>query len=474
MGIQKLSSSKTNFTIKEWAEIVHPSSDGYVTVATRQNDKWKEQSYPVSEWYKHIVINQKVDCYYTPNTYFIPHRATENARHLNAFYVDLDFYKYGLSLDDVLQAVDFLVNTERLLEPTFIYSSGRGAYLFWQIESVPAKYIQVLKLFNHIQSFLIDTLQDLGADIQAKDVARVLRVPTSFNTRSGEKVKILSYSNKFYTMRYLQQFMNEALMIDIETFKKPKKVIENNRKSKVKYLYSYYSLAVARANDIRTLCKLRNYDIHGNRNSFLHVYVYQMFLIHNNFHVARDFVFKLNDDLVEPLDSKELETIVKSTFKAYEKHREDVSKGYNYKNETLIELFEITADEQQHMKVLISQSEKNERDKKRKREQRRNEDGLTSREQAKKDLEHKVSEMLQQGLEQKEITLELGISKGRVSQIARREQERNEDGLTARERAKQEKISQVHKLFAKGLKQSEIALELNIGKGTVSKYLNLK
>ena len=124
MGIKKLDLSKTNFTVQEWAKIVHPSADGYVTIATRQNDSWKENSYPVSEWYKHIVINQKVDCYYTPNTYFKPQRATENARHLNAFYVDLDFYKYGLSLDDVLQAVDFLVSTERLLEPTFIYSSS--------------------------------------------------------------------------------------------------------------------------------------------------------------------------------------------------------------------------------------------------------------------------------------------------------------------------------------------------------------
>lgn len=271
MGIRKIALNETDFTIQEWAEIVHPSADGYVTVATRQNDSWKENSYPVSEWYKHVVINQKVDCYYTPNTFFRPQRTTENARHINAFYVDLDFYKYGLSLDDVLQAVDFLVNTERLLEPTFIYYSGRGAYLFWQIESVPAKYKQVLKLFNHIQSFLIDTLKDLGSDIQAKDVARVLRMPTSINTKTGESVKVLSYSNKFYTMRYLQQFMNEALMIDIEAFKKPKKIIEaTNRKSKVKYLYSYYSLAVARANDIKTLCKLRNYDIDGKRNSFLH------------------------------------------------------------------------------------------------------------------------------------------------------------------------------------------------------------
>ena len=221
-------------------------------------------------------------------------------------------------------------------------------------------------------------------------------------------------------MRYLQQFMNEALMIDIEAFKKPKKIIEaTNRKSKVKYLYSYYSLAVARANDIKTLCKLRNYDIDGKRNSFLHVYVYQMFLIHNNFHIARDFAIQLNDDLVEPIESRELEAIIKSTFKAYEKHREDVSKGYNYKNETLIELFEVTNDEQEHMKVLISQSEKNERDKKRKRKQRRNEDGLTSREQAKKEIEYKVSKLLSEGLKQKEIALELGISKGRVSQIVK-------------------------------------------------------
>lgn len=421
MGIKKLALLEDNhFTVKKWADIVHPSTDGYVTVATRQNGEWKENSYPVTEWYKRIVINQKIDCYYTPNTFFKPQRATENARQINAFYVDLDFYQYGLSLDDVLQAIDFLVNTERLLEPTFIYYSGQGAYLFWQIESVPAKYKQVLKLFNHIQSFLIDTLKDLGADIQAKDVARVLRVPFSINTKTGNPVKILSYSEKFYTMRFLQQFMNEALMIDIEAFKKPKKLTEApKRKSKVKYLYSYYSLAIARAEDIKTLCRLRHYDVQGKRNSLLHVYVYQMFLIHNNFHVARDFALQLNDDLIEPIESKELESIIKSTFKAYEKHRDDVSKGYNYKNETLIELFEITNDEQEYMKALISKTEKNERDKKRKREQRRDKDGLTSRERAKQEVMKKVSTLLKEGLKQKEIAEKLGLDKGYLSRIVK-------------------------------------------------------
>lgn len=122
-------------------------------------------------------------------------RTAENARHINAFYVDLDFYKYALSFEETLEAIEFLVRTERLLEPTFIVHSGQGMYLFWQIESVPAKYKQVLKLFGHIQTFLIDTLKELGADPHVKDVVHVLRVPTSINTGYSVKQKIIPHSS---------------------------------------------------------------------------------------------------------------------------------------------------------------------------------------------------------------------------------------------------------------------------------------
>ncbi|MEE1132058.1 MAG: hypothetical protein UHX00_10615 [Caryophanon sp.] len=297
-----------------------------------------------------------IDCYYTPNTVYKPHRLAENARHINAFYVDVDFYKNALSFEETLDAIDFLVRTERLLEPTFIVHSGQGMYLFWQIESVPAKYKQVLKLFSHIQNFLIDTLKDLGADPQAKDVVRVLRVPTSTNTKTGKAVRILNYSKKFYTMRCLQQFMNEALMIDLEAVQKPSPKQKKGRK--VKYLYNYFTLAVARASDLKTLCKLRNYEIKGYRNAFIHVYAYQMFLVHNHYHVVRHFTMDFNEALQTPLSKPEIEAIVKSTFKAYEGHRENISKGYNYKNETLIDLLAITEEEQQQLQTIISKREK--------------------------------------------------------------------------------------------------------------------
>lgn len=39
----------------DWANIVHPIADGYVTVATRSKTGWKEQHYPVDIWHNYIV-----------------------------------------------------------------------------------------------------------------------------------------------------------------------------------------------------------------------------------------------------------------------------------------------------------------------------------------------------------------------------------------------------------------------------------
>lgn len=71
------------------------------------------------------------------------------------------------------------------------------------------------------------------------------------------------------------------------------------------------------------------------------------------------------------------------------------------------------------MKALISKTEKNERDKKRKREQRRDKDGLTSRERAKQEVMKKVSTLLKEGLKQKEIAEKLGLDKGYLSRIVK-------------------------------------------------------
>lgn len=63
--------------------------------------------------------------------------------------------------------------------------------------------------------------------------------------------------------------------------------------------------------------------------------------------------------------------------------------------------------------------------------------------------------------------------KYRRKNIKRNEARRNDEGLTSRQQQKKELINKVKELKKQGLKQVEIADKLGITKGTVSKYLKL-
>ena len=129
---------------------------------------------------------------------------------------------------------------------------------------------------------------------------------------------------------------------------------------------------------------------------------------------------EFNEALRTPLPKPEVEAVVKSTFKAYERHREDISKGYNYKNATLIELLAITTDEQRQLKSIIDKTEKQRRNTEQHRASRRAEDGLTSRERALKEKLAIVSELLGQGLKQKDIAEKMGLDKRHISKLVKR------------------------------------------------------
>ena len=73
--------------------------------------------------------------------------------------------------------------------------------------------------------------------------------------------------------------------------------------------------------------------------------------------------------------------------------------GYWYKNETLIDRLGITKSEQKHMKTIIGIDEKYDRNNERRRNKRRNEEGLTKREEDKiqnlvNEYNKKVEELL--------------------------------------------------------------------------------
>jgi DNA-directed RNA polymerase specialized sigma subunit len=180
-------------------------------------------------------------------------------------------------------------------------------------------------------------------------------------------------------------------------------------------LFTEYSLYHARVIDITKVCELRNYDVEGHRETILFLYRYFSACFTEDADEALSRALELNAMFKKPLPENEVITDTKSATRAYE------NRLYKYTNTKLIEVLDITLQEQEHLITIISGKEKYRRcaeDKKAKQKaKRRNENGLTKREQDRLDNINSVKELYEKGHKQVDIVKELGLTKGRVSQI---------------------------------------------------------
>ncbi|MGL5714720.1 MAG: hypothetical protein ACRCX2_17000, partial [Paraclostridium sp.] len=185
------------------------------------------------------------------------------------------------------------------------------------------------------------------------------------------------------------------------------------------------------ANDLNILCKLRKYDMTGFRNMVIHCYAYWKGIYVRDSYELENVVLELNNAFTDPLKETEVQAILRCVPKAIDKfiayeqglrsgEKKRVSKGmrdkegYWYKNETLIDRLEITRDEQKHMKTIIGTDEKYDRKNEKRRAERRNEAGLTKKQQQLQDLKIKILELKEQGLSNRAVGRELNISETKV------------------------------------------------------------
>lgn len=404
-----------SMTLSEYSETMYPKGDegGFVAVATKNNKGFKQRVVPISKWTSKVNLN--TNCYISINTFYKPERRVRSVRHLNAFFVDLDYYNKGISKEDVFHAIEFFIHTDRMVEPTFVIDSGRGLYIIWKIEDVPGIYKQTKALYQHIQEYIYELFKDVGADASAKDIARVLRVPNSLHTKANKRVKVNYFNpDANYTMSMFQQFVDPFEIYRNKDSEKArnKPVNKRKRKSNIKHLFNIYTLYKARAGDLELLCKLRNYDLDGMRNNILFVYHYFMLHIHRDEKVALYHTLNLNDRFIDPLPENSVKSYIQSSVRAYYEHLEDRRKGYNYKNETLIDLYNITPEEQKQLQTIVSRREKYDRNNKRRTP--RNEAGLTKKQQEIKARQDKVKTLHKQGLNPTQIAKNLGVTRQTV------------------------------------------------------------
>ena len=393
------------------------SFDGYIQIIQiNKGEKIKiynTNNSNVREIIEEIEIKENI--YVTPNTTFIPKRGTRNIRQFRALYQDIDCEKKGKSKDQAIFEIWEMYQDGTIPEPSMIVDSGRGIHLYWKIEHAP---YGALNTWQELQDYFYYKLKHLGADRQATDAARILRVPDTINSKNGAVCEVVNInSDLIYSMYSLREeyldyhprttqtkwFTEDENTKEQKTEKSESKVVKNK-------FFNSYSLHITRAKDIETLCKLREYDMTGYRNMVIHCYAYwQGITIRGNKDLA-EIVYALNGKFKEPLKESEVEAVLNCIPKAIEKfieyeqgirsgEKKRVSKGmkdkggYWYKNTTLIDRLNITREEQRELKTIIGKEEKYDRNNENRRKKRRDEEGLTKSQQELKKLKYQVLEI---------------------------------------------------------------------------------
>lgn len=406
---------------------LHENSKGWITLATKdlkksRKDQWKQRHYKI-ENLKNLDL-MGLDTYISLNTFYKPCKASENVKEINCLYSDLDFYKgkceyNNYTKEQILMNLNDNYFNKTLPIPSYIIDSGRGMYLIWLIEPVPYK---ALKEWQKIQKYILKQLKEFGADKVAVDVSRVLRVPGSINSKSNTRVEILEEYNYRYTLREIrEQFYREEKKAKKKVKKKsknkPKKVVSVT--NKLTFLRTTRSLYNARIEDLEKLCELRNYKLKGKREIILFLYRYWLCMYTEDTEEALEKTLELNNKFNEPLKRNEVLTDTKAAEKVFK----DDSKDYNYKNSTLIELLDITEEEQKELKTIISNEEYKRRENIRSKKNynsvkakenyhdKLKKDGKLTKKEEIEIRRKKIKDLLEQGLKQKEIYTVLNISK---------------------------------------------------------------
>lgn len=140
-----------------------------------------------------IYVSQNAFCFKNKKL----NREKDSLKRLNAFYVDIDCYKAGLTQQQVITALREEYYGTIIPVPTFVINSGRGIYLIWKLNNEDCK---AYSKWQAIEDYLVDSLIPLGADSCCRDVSRILRVPFSYNSKSNSMVKIEEFNDLVYTI----------------------------------------------------------------------------------------------------------------------------------------------------------------------------------------------------------------------------------------------------------------------------------
>jgi len=386
------------FSSQDEAQTYHDSSrSGFFSLLVDVPGEKRQSSHRLSDMPTILILVDKTrDTWISQAEFMRPNRRVVNLSRLGLLFVDLDTYRVpalaSRKPDELAALVLYFCADAGLPAPSMLIYSGRGIQAKWLLEGTIPR--QALPRWNACQRYLVDRLAHIGADPMAKDASRVLRTVETVNSKSGEVCRVVNVQTGAdgqpirYNFEYLAETLLPAARWTIEqqrqeqaerrTKKKPFLLVPGGKADNLRG-FSGRQLAWDRLEDLRKLAELRGGVGEGSRMQ--HLFWRLNFLLLSGatnskqmYHEAAELARELDPQWNSR--SKELMTLF-SKAKAYEAG-EKVSFGgkehtplYTPKNDTLINLFRISPEEQRQLKTIVSQAEAAERHRKREEARRR-------------------------------------------------------------------------------------------------------
>lgn len=377
----------------------------------------------------------KNDVYVSQATFESPCRRVVNLKDIQVAFLDIDSYKLAWGQhrrpEEIAQSFLSLCDAESIPRPSVIVFSGRGLQAKWLFERPVPR--MALPRWNAVEKVLVEKMQQYGADSQARDASRVLRLVNTFNTKSGQKCRVVFLNRNAGGGIERYGFDELAdIILPLDRPQRPQKSPVNANKSKTKRPIGFglETLHWAFLEDLRTLLRIRGGIEEGMRNRFL----MQMlsYLALSNQVTLKDF-YREAQFLAQKIDptwtyhSKDFGTVYEK-FKAHMKgirvewNGQEKTPLYTPKAETLIEWFQITEEEQRQLKVIHSKELRRELDTERKRRERGGgsmQNYKERRAQSREFNTESVKALSEKGFSIRRIAEQLGISKTHVQRLLR-------------------------------------------------------
>lgn len=428
------------FSAVEEASLFHEQArTGFFSLLVQQQRKMTQSSHPLSKMDKVLpLVDRQRDTWISQAEFIRPNRRVVNLARIGLLFADLDTYRLswsaGRTPEQLAESVLYHCRMEGIPLPSLLIYSGRGIQAKWLLDGALPRH--ALPRWNACQRYLVDRLAELGADQQAKDASRVLRLVDTVNTKTGNVCRVVHVEadSSGGPICYSFEHLAETLLPEARW------VIEQKRRERAKQRqlkllpgghcsnlrgFSSRQLAWDRLEDLRKLDAMRGGTKEGERMQ--HLFWRLNFLLlsgatHSSqmYHEAAALAFELDPSW--SYRSRELMTLY-AKAKAYEAGDRINFGGrkfaplYTPKNDTLINLFQITSGEQRHLRTIIDTTLAAERHREREKARRRA-SGAVDREMYLEGVcarRAQAQELRSQGLSVRAIAQRLGMSVGAVS-----------------------------------------------------------